>query len=89
MKEHKPIGELNGFWSMLFRVSLCAFPLFAGIVIAWATWVTKEIFAHEKKIDNHQTEYLELNSRTVEVREDVRDQARRISVLERIRNPRF
>lgn len=82
MKHPQPIGELNGFWSMLFRASLCAFPVFAGIVMAWSTWVTKEIFAHDRRISEHQKEYSEIATRAAETRNDVRDVARRLSAVE-------
>ena len=43
----KLIGELNGKWSFLFRVSLVLMPIFTGIIITWGTWVTTKVYAHD------------------------------------------
>jgi len=81
----KPIGELNGFWSLLFRVSLALFPVFAGAVLTFSVWITREIFRHEREIQLHYAELVSLSQRAAEMRGDIRDSGNRINVLERNR----
>lgn len=40
---HKPIGELNGPWAFLLKVSLTVLPIFMSTVLAWGVWVTKSV----------------------------------------------
>ena len=35
-----PIGQINGKWAGLFKLSLSAMPFFAG----WAVWTTSQIY---------------------------------------------
>jgi len=44
----KGIGELNGKWSILFRVLLIVVPLYCTFFTAWAIWVTSETFANRE-----------------------------------------
>lgn len=37
------IGELNGKWAFLLKLSLSVFPVFLGVGITWASWVTTRI----------------------------------------------
>lgn len=37
----KLIGQLNGPWSVLFRIALATYPM----VLAWSIWVTANIFS--------------------------------------------
>ena len=43
----KPIGELNGRWALLFKVTQASLPLFMAIVIPWCIWVTKTLHSHD------------------------------------------
>jgi len=79
----KPIGELNGFWSLMFRVSLAVFPIFAGAVLTFSVWITREIFRHEKEIQLHEKELAAQAARSAEMRVDIRESEHRINALER------
>lgn len=41
------IGELNGPWALLLKMSLAAFPVIMSILIPWLIWVTSEVFANK------------------------------------------
>lgn len=41
----KRIGQLNGPWSMMFRVALLTYPLLLVWLAAWTIWVTANIFS--------------------------------------------
>lgn len=49
-KRAKPIGELNGRWALLFKVTQVIIPIFilaiSGIGIPWCVWVTKQLNEH-------------------------------------------
>ena len=63
------IGELNGRWAALLKITLVAVPLFTSIALAsflpWAVWVTGNIYTSrqtaeivgsmESKVDNLNT----------------------------------
>jgi hypothetical protein len=46
----KPISELNGKWSILFRINLVILPVFLLALIGWGTWVTRSIYGIEKSL---------------------------------------
>jgi hypothetical protein len=46
----KMIGELNGKWAILFKVSLVLMPIFTGVIITWGTWTTSRIYNHDIEI---------------------------------------
>ena len=50
MSAPKLIGELNGKWSMLFKVSLVATPLAITLIVSWGTWATAKVYAHDLAI---------------------------------------
>jgi len=41
------VGDLNGWWAWLLKLSLVSFPVFATGIITWATWATSEIMAQK------------------------------------------
>ena len=38
------IGELNGRWALLIKVMLATYPIVVSGQLAWATWVTSNVF---------------------------------------------
>ena len=39
----KRIGELNGPWAVLLKLTLIILPIFITLTFAWGTWVTSQI----------------------------------------------
>jgi len=39
------IGQLNGWWAHLLKVTLVMFPVFMTAVLSWGTWATTEIMS--------------------------------------------
>lgn len=39
------IGEMNGRWAMVLKMSLIIFPIFVSFGTGWATWATREIMS--------------------------------------------
>jgi hypothetical protein len=74
-KEHKPIGELNGVWSFIFRCSLTVFPFFATAALAFGVWVVKSITALEKADIGHEYRLTEHNRLLSETRFTPKDGA--------------
>jgi len=44
MVSNKPIGQLNGRWAMLLKVTLATYPVILAGAITWSVWVTVNIF---------------------------------------------
>jgi len=47
MPAKKAIGELNGWWALLLKISLAIFPVYCVFLTGWAVWVTSETFANQ------------------------------------------
>lgn len=43
-KEHRPIGSLNGPWSIMFRIVLVLIPILTVTFLPWAVWLTVQQF---------------------------------------------
>lgn len=43
MSDSKPIGELNGGWAILLKISLVCFPIFVTLSSAWCGWASVAI----------------------------------------------
>lgn len=43
-KEHRPIGSLNGPWSILLRIVLVLIPILTVTFLPWAVWLTSQQF---------------------------------------------
>ncbi len=43
MSQSKPIGELNGGWAILLKLSLATFPVFVTLSAAHASWASVAI----------------------------------------------
>jgi hypothetical protein len=46
----EPLGNLNGSWSILFRIVLVLVPVFMGLASAWGKWITSELIEHSKAL---------------------------------------
>ena len=46
-QERKLIGELNGKWALLFKISLVLTPLFISLIVTWGAWTTSKVYAHD------------------------------------------
>lgn len=46
----KHIGELNGPWSVLFRVQLALASILFPFIVGWCVWVTVHMFGLESDI---------------------------------------
>ena len=45
--DRKTIGNLNGKWSILFRATLAVGAVLQPLIVAWAIWVTVEVFENK------------------------------------------
>ena len=45
VKVSKPIGNLNGPWSLLLRLALATYPPMVAGGVAWASWMTMNQFS--------------------------------------------
>lgn len=54
-KRRKTIGELNGPWSILFRITQVLLPVVGIILVPWTVWVTQSI----TRLDKYQDALLE------------------------------
>jgi hypothetical protein len=48
--ERKLIGELNGKWASLFKISLVVTPLFISLVVTWGAWATQAVYGHDSRL---------------------------------------
>lgn len=55
IKTSKPIGEINGGWGVLFKMSLACFPVVLVTAITWGTWVTHTIIETKEQQKNTVT----------------------------------
>ena len=47
MPAKKAIGELNGWWALLLKISLAIFPVYCALFTGWAVWITSETFVNQ------------------------------------------
>lgn len=46
----KPIGEINGPWSLLFKITQVVIPVMALTIVPWAVWVTSTLYARDARL---------------------------------------
>lgn len=64
MKDVKNIGELNGGWSVMFKVTMVLIPLGFIFHVGFGSWVVREIIS----LRNFQTEILTIDPKATETR---------------------
>lgn len=47
---HTKIGELNGRWGILFKITQVLIPIAAVTLLPWCVWVTSTLYARELRI---------------------------------------
>jgi hypothetical protein len=59
----KKIGELNGIWALMLRLTLVLVPFWIG----WSVWVTKSVFTHERLFSEERN----VTNERIEVKTDL------------------
>lgn len=69
LSKEKKIGDLNGKWAVMLKMTILTSTVVAPLILAWVIWVTSNIFATQ----HHIADTTSFRERIVEVEAEVRE----------------